>query len=542
MNRIALLISGTVGSAALAEESATAPADPVAEVRWKSTKGTVSIVPPVGEHVALDAPVHGWVSVGSIRTDWQTLGSIATEGLSLSWPQSDTIEIVGALQLSLCEDGGSLCRVTDITFEDKLNGRRGKQVLAPSKTTTAEQSTSSTTEPSHGLSPEMAFKNAQANGTRVLLDFSATWCPPCQLLAATVLHDLEDAALLAPFEVVELDADHQDSWPWKDRFEVGGYPTLIIADASGSLIARLEGFPGEADTHVFLKAGAKAWPPISELLRNLDAISPESAASAARRLAVEGHREIALQVLGRASQGVERELVTFELNPTIEGLDWCIEQAPDHMEAWIWTAYDLFSKGDVSPERVQTIQNVLAAQMTTAPPFKASEYAWIAAKLAPAAESKVLFASAAAILHGSFTGDPIQDRGHYAFLADLQTLSGNKASALATLRKGAAEFPEEFTFHFAVARQLQDMGRHSEALVSSQKAAGIAYGDMTIRSAMQQATILASLDRTAEGVAVLTAALDQADRPSKDTDVRTHRYLRQAEEQLVGLVEGPQEP
>lgn len=66
-----------------------------------------------------------------------------------------------------------------------------------------------------------------------ILRFTATWCGPCKMLAAT----LEGADLGLPIEVVDIDVLPEVA---RD-FGVRGVPTLVMVDENGAEIKRQVG-------------------------------------------------------------------------------------------------------------------------------------------------------------------------------------------------------------------------------------------------------------------------------------------------------------
>ena len=103
------------------------------------------------------------------------------------------------------------------------------------------------------------------------------WCPPCNLLAAEVLHDPEDAEALAPFVVAVVDVDAPWSWALKDRYAVGAYPTLIVTDVDGVVIDRLEGYPGEEAFEAWLTKVQAGMLPLDQLAEKGPTMTPDEA-------------------------------------------------------------------------------------------------------------------------------------------------------------------------------------------------------------------------------------------------------------------------
>jgi len=82
---------------------------------------------------------------------------------------------------------------------------------------------------------------AKAEGTPVLLDFSADWCAPCRELEERVFSDprvVQAAEAFAPINV-DLTRQHPEHETVRKRFDVRGVPTVVFLDAQGREIRRL---------------------------------------------------------------------------------------------------------------------------------------------------------------------------------------------------------------------------------------------------------------------------------------------------------------
>ncbi|HSX56975.1 MAG TPA: thioredoxin family protein [Sphingomonas sp.] len=86
---------------------------------------------------------------------------------------------------------------------------------------------------------EDAFAEAREQNKPVLLYWGAVWCPPCNRLKAGLFRDPNFIARTRDFIPVYLDGDSKGAQAWGERFNIQGYPTLIVLRPDRREITRL---------------------------------------------------------------------------------------------------------------------------------------------------------------------------------------------------------------------------------------------------------------------------------------------------------------
>jgi thiol:disulfide interchange protein len=98
-----------------------------------------------------------------------------------------------------------------------------------------------------GWSEDFAAAKEQAarEGRPMFVDFSATWCPPCNQMARDVLPVRRVADALKGFITVHVDVDKDKDLAASFRVEV--LPTFIVLSPQGREVYRFEGYRSADD-------------------------------------------------------------------------------------------------------------------------------------------------------------------------------------------------------------------------------------------------------------------------------------------------------
>ncbi len=98
--------------------------------------------------------------------------------------------------------------------------------------------TSDKTNKSDTLTNEENVSDVKVTGLPVIMDFSATWCPPCQQFKPIFEEAKDRYSGQIEFKTIDVDAEKELA----QQFNITSIPAIVFIDAEGNEINRIIGF------------------------------------------------------------------------------------------------------------------------------------------------------------------------------------------------------------------------------------------------------------------------------------------------------------
>lgn len=402
---------------------------------------------------------------------------------------------------------------------------------------------------------EKTFKDAKKENKPVLIDFFGIWCPPCNELDEIVFESRAFLEKSKAFKLLKVDADKEASWKIKDKYQVGGYPTVVFTDPSGKEAYRIVGFRTEKEFLRIMDLVLKSkgtnfetacsgtteedlWRCATVCSERKDTPCADKAFTQLKALLKPGTARYDLAETYSAETAGSEDLkrTSFEK---------LITQSPDSPQAFLWanSYWELTENAKQKPKN-ELIEKVIAnyEKMKSDPRNEelglsltdlAQMRAELLEKIGKSEESKKAWGEAAALLEtkAKQLGTKHPERGFTIERISALEAAGETEKALALATEYGAKFPEEFTFHYKSASLLKGQKKYNEALPLAKKAFTHSYGDNKIRVA----TLLIQLYATIPDKKAAESVYEEVKKninPSEKLQVRTHRYLKKLEEEF----------
>jgi thiol:disulfide interchange protein len=102
---------------------------------------------------------------------------------------------------------------------------------------------------------DAAMAEASESGKPLLVDFAASWCPPCRVMEHDVWPDPGvSGAVNGRYIPVLIDVDDPEDAGVAERYGIVGIPAILVLDAEGRVLRR-GGFMSSTQAIAFLDAG-----------------------------------------------------------------------------------------------------------------------------------------------------------------------------------------------------------------------------------------------------------------------------------------------
>lgn len=564
-------------SPASANDASKIPDVITQEVKSKSGRELI-VKPPAAHHLNVEGPSTAKLGKVALKR-----ARASERQMAFTLPKNAKGQVDGIALI--CDDAGTFCVRKKFTAQVGDKGAsRTPQSDSPIQVSVASTQSSSkkrkTGKFESGIHNGMIYNDApkalalaKKSGKPLMIDFYGIWCPPCNVLDNTVFKSAEFKKVAKDWVLLKLDADAPPSWELKEKFKIGGYPTIILADSKAEEISRIV---GSRKTPVFVSLMQDAYALRDKPVSSLAQAAEQGDSAAAYRLGLQALEraefEQAEMWLERASkswsEGDKKFEVYFEAR--IKNLKDQAKKKSDAKagenvkkraialieEALSKTKPGVFmfdqslalaslheELGNESGKKAANERAVATGLKILDDPslkdpraeYEMQDIAVITGdaqkELGQEAQAKASYARAAKIYEGLLAGlgkgQAEVERGWNLEYAWCLRQIGRESEAEKIYSKLTRKYPTEFTYHFAFARLKQDQGKLADAEKEAAASYENAYGDNRIRAGKLLAELIRAQGRNDEALDVIREVIAEAPVPSSDPFNRTHRYIEQ---------------
>jgi tetratricopeptide (TPR) repeat protein len=410
------------------------------------------------------------------------------------------------------------------------------------------------TQPSPGFilnEPQSALEQALRLKQPLLIHFYGIWCPPCNLLDQNVYRDPRFIQATQGWVKLKVDADRELSWALKEKYNVGGYPTVVLANAEGSELGRIVGYRKPQEFIAFVqKAYSSRDQSFEKLLARAKTGDLEAASLAGKILLERKAFDEALQILPDTKEFAQDRLaakigglekseaqgISGAKEKLIAALQQAVAEFPTAPESVAYQAQlaeltqnkSLLKKAAQDAHALSKTPALLVGSEWT-PADLLQTAAGYLEELNEEKEAKQLWKKAADQYKKSAANS--EDRGAHLELAYCLWKSGNVKEATRIYERFEKLFPEEFTFYYGHGAMLLALKRGVDAERLARKAHEFSYGDNRLRTAGLLAKTLKAQSKDTDARRVIQEAIEAARLPADieakmSQGVRTFRYVK----------------
>jgi thiol-disulfide isomerase/thioredoxin len=502
-------------------------------------QGKLIATSPANYHFNIQAPMS--LKVAGSETAGIKPVSATEKQVTFAMPAGATYH----LSIYMCDDAKTFCEKHEVDYSPTSKS----STSSVSGNVSEVETTPTTSKMEHGFivnDPGKAFALAKKQGKPLMIDFFGIWCPPCNELDEKVFPTAKFSHSASRFIRLKLDADKSISWNLKSRYQISGYPTVILASSNGDEITRIVGYRDLAEFTATLDS---AWKNRDSSLAALEAKAAKgdrAAADQAGLIHLDRGEAKAAATLLQGTTAKKEFLALAELQNTeddkapadkkIARLNQAIQDFPKTPNTvdWLEQLSKIYEDQKADQLRRENLTRAidLSLEMSKKPELLKGYDATPADLLEAAAnyretldgneKAKQDWLNAAQAYADRGAGDT--ERANNLERAFCLGKAGQLDQARQIYQKLEAAYPNEFTFYYAHAKMEFGAKQLTSAIDLGNKALIHSYGDNRLRVTLLLAQAYDAHGDRDKSKSTIDETLKTA-QTSTDPKVRVNRYL-----------------